>query len=329
MRIGLWIPTFAQGAVDGGTDDLRDNAIRAEQLGFDSLWAIDHMLPTTGVHESSWHDPLISLAHAAAVTGRIELGTAALVAGVRHPVALAKQLGTLAALAGDRVALGAGSGWFPPEYEAFGYRIEERRGRTDECLRALRGLLDNDVFGFDGRHWSFEPLSIVPRPRWRLPILVAGGSRLPEAGSAHDRPTMAASVLARIVEHDGWLAPCAGSEELTAADLELVRDAVRARRGGDEGFRCLHVQWTHVVPTNDRERALAEQLPRFRESIAGDRSSAHLTDCYLLGSVDEIRARIERVRRAGFDDLVIGPVTPDPEQIELIHEVANTTAVLS
>jgi alkanesulfonate monooxygenase SsuD/methylene tetrahydromethanopterin reductase-like flavin-dependent oxidoreductase (luciferase family) len=328
VRIGLWIPTFAQGAVDGGDGDLRAQAIRAERLGFDSIWTIDHMLPTAGVHVASWQDPLMCLAHLAAVTDKVELGTASLVAGVRHPVALAKQLGTLAALAGPRVALGAGSGWFPPEYEAFGYAIDERRGRTDECLRAVRGLLDREAFGFDGAHWSFEPVSIVPRPSWHLPILVAGGSRLPEAGSDHDRPTMAPSVLARILEHDGWLAPCAGAESLTLADMELVRTAVREAGGGDDGFRYAHVQWTHIVPTDDRERALAEQLPRFRESIGGERSPEHLTDCYLLGSVEEIRARIERTRAAGFDDLVIGPVTADPEQIELIHEVAHTTAVL-
>jgi alkanesulfonate monooxygenase SsuD/methylene tetrahydromethanopterin reductase-like flavin-dependent oxidoreductase (luciferase family) len=322
VRIGLWLPTFATGPVEGADRTVAEGARRAEELGFDSIWTIDHLLPTVGVHATSWYDPLIALAHAAATTERVELGTASLVAGIRHPIALAKQLASLAALAGPRVALGAGSGWYPPEYEALGYRIQERRGRTDECLQAIRGLLDNSSSAFEGRFWSFEETALVPRPTWHLPILVAGGSRLPEAGSDHDRPTMARSVLERIVAHDGWLAPCAGSEELTLRDLETVRTAVERDRVTDSEFRYAHVQWTYVIDTDDRERALAEQLGPFRELSGPERSPDQLAECYLMGSIADIRARIERMRAAGFDELIIGPANADPEQLELIAEVA-------
>jgi len=320
MKIGLWLPTFAAASTRDPDRLPIAAAARAEDLGFDSLWTLDHLLPAERVHATSWYDPLIVLAAAAATTESIELGTASLVVGFRHPFALAKQLASIAALAGPRVSLGASSGWYEEEYRLFGYEMRERGPRTDECLRAVRRLLDEPVVTFEGRYWTFVDASLVPRPAWHVPILVGGGSRLPEAGSEYDVPVMAKPVLARIVEHDGWLAPCAGTEALTLADLATVRAAT-----GDAGksdFRYLHVQWIHVVDTDDREEALAAQLPALRQIMGHDRSDEHLGQCYLTGSRDDISARISRLRDAGFDELILGPVSADPAQLELIADVA-------
>jgi alkanesulfonate monooxygenase SsuD/methylene tetrahydromethanopterin reductase-like flavin-dependent oxidoreductase (luciferase family) len=324
MKIGLWLPTFAPASTQDADRLPIAAAARAEDLGFDSLWTLDHLLPTERVHATSWYDPLVALAAAAATTDSIELGTASLVVGFRHPFALAKQLASIAALAGPRVSLGASSGWYEEEYRLFGYEMRERGPRTDECLRAVRRLLDEPVVTFEGRYWTFADASLVPRPAWHVPILVGGGSRLPEAGSEYDVPIMAKPVLARIVEHDGWLAPCAGTETLTLADLATVRAA--AADAGKSDFRCLHVQWIHVVDTDDGEEALAAQLPALRQIMGRERSDEHLAQCYLTGSRDDIYARIGSLRDAGFDDLILGPVSADPAQLELIADVALTRA---
>jgi alkanesulfonate monooxygenase SsuD/methylene tetrahydromethanopterin reductase-like flavin-dependent oxidoreductase (luciferase family) len=320
MRIGLWLPTFAPSTAATPDHTPTLAAKRAEQLGFNSIWTLDHLLPASQVHSTSWYDPLIALAAAAAVTETIELGTASLVVGFRHPFALAKQLASLAALAGPRVSLGASSGWYEGEYHLFGIDMSERGRRTDECLRALRQLLDRPSVTFHGRYWQLDDVSLVPRPGWRLPILVGGGSRMPEAGSAYDRPSLARSVLTRILEHDGWLAPCSGREDLTLTDLATVQQAVAD--AGKPNFRYLHVQWLHIVETDDREAALDAQLPAFRQIMGADRSDRHLSECYLTGSLDDISERIQRLRNAGFDDLILGPVTNDPKQLELIADVA-------
>jgi alkanesulfonate monooxygenase SsuD/methylene tetrahydromethanopterin reductase-like flavin-dependent oxidoreductase (luciferase family) len=295
-------------------------AARAEQLGFDSVWTLDHLLPATKVHATSWYDPLIALAATASATETIELGTASLVVGFRHPFVLAKQLASIAAVAGPRVSLGAGSGWHEEEYRLFGFDMRQRGRRTDECLRALRQLLEQPSVTFEGRYWQLRDARLVPRPAWHVPILVGGGSRLPEAGSEYDLPSIAPRVLARIVEHDGWLAPCSGSEALTLGDLATVRRAVAHAR--KRQFRYLHVQWIHVVDTDDREEALAAQLPAFRQVMGRERSDEHLIECYLMGAVGDIATRIGRLREAGFDDLILGPVSPDPEQLELVAELA-------
>lgn len=327
MRVGLWLPTFAPTTVSSADVSIGRLAARAEQLGFDSLWTLDHLLPTEMVHSASWYDPLMVLAHAAATTERIELGTASLVVGFRHPVWLAKQLATLAALAGPRVTLGASSGWFAKEYEVFGYSIDERGGRTDECLKAVRALLDQTAVTFSGRFWSFADVTIVPRPTWHVPILVGGGSRIADAGSEHDFAFLAGSVLRRICMNDGWLAPCSGDESLTFSDLKVVREAAKAT--AKHGLRCVQIQWTHIVDTDDREKALASQLPALRKVMGAQRQELELEKTYLTGSLSDIRSHIERLALAGFDDLVIGPVTSDPAQLELIAAVTRDSAGVS
>jgi alkanesulfonate monooxygenase SsuD/methylene tetrahydromethanopterin reductase-like flavin-dependent oxidoreductase (luciferase family) len=282
---------------------------------------IDHPLAGAEIHATSWHDPLVTLAAAAGCTERVRLGTAVLVAGIRHPVALAKQLAGLACLAGDRVALGAASGWYAKEYEVFGWSIRERRGRTDECLEAVRRLLEESEVSFHGRHWRFDGATIQPRPAWRVPVYVGGGTRLPDAGSGHDVAYLAGSVLRRIVAWDGWIAPCAGDEAATLRDLQAVDQALALAGRGADRFRRVHVQWVHLVDTDDRERALREQLPAFRRTMGDRHGDQHLQRTYLTGSLEDVRGRLRRCAEAGFDEVVLGPVRRDLGQVELLGEL--------
>jgi alkanesulfonate monooxygenase SsuD/methylene tetrahydromethanopterin reductase-like flavin-dependent oxidoreductase (luciferase family) len=273
------------------------------------------------IHAMSWHDPLVSLAAAAGCTERVRLGTAVLVAGIRHPVALANQMAALACLAGERVVLGAASGWHAKEYEVFSWSIGERRGRTDECLAATRLLLEQSSVTFHGKYWRFEAATVQPRPAWRLPIYIGGGTRLPAAGSSHDVPWLAGSVLSRIIAWDGWIAPCAGDEDATYQDMRSVdRALATAGRGGDP-FTRVHVQWVHLVDTDDREAALREQLPAFRRTMGSWHDDEHLQRTYLTGSLTDIRERLRRLEDAGFDEVVLGPVSRDLGQVELLGEL--------
>ena len=150
---------------------------------------------------------------------------------------------------------------------------------------------------------------------------------MPGAGSAHDRPVMVASVLRRILRWDGWLAPCAGSDDLTFHDLEAVRLGLRERvEEPRRPFQLAQVQWTHVVDTHDREQALRVQLPLFRSLMGGGHRDEHFTQSYLLGSIDDVRRRVGRLREAGFEELIVGPVTHDPAQMELIADVFRGAA---
>lgn len=314
LEIDLWLPTFGAGVADGPDQLICDAARLAESLGFGGLWTIDHPLAGAEIHDVSWLEPLTALSAVAAVTDRIRLGTAILVAGIRHPIWLAKQLATLALVAGDRVTLGAASGWYGKEYESLGVSIQQRRALTDECLEATRQLLETPSVTFSGTGWSFEDVSIAPRPGWRIPFYIGGGSRLPDAGSENDVAHLSPSVLNRVARYEGWLAPCAGSEQVTIDDLAQVQATV----DGSASFGFSHVQWVHLVDTDDRDRALDEQIPAFRQTMGSWQSREHLERTYLTGSIGDIRARLRRLHIAGFDNVILGPVVRDLDQIELL-----------
>ena len=148
-----------------------------------------------------------------------------------------------------------------------------------------------------------------------VPILVGGGSRLTHAGSDRDVARLSL-VLDRIARWEGWIAPCAGSLDATLADLRTV-EARLSSAGSADSHRLVHVQWVHVVDTDDRERALAEQLPAFRAAKGDGQTDEQLQRSFLLGSVGDIRERLATLAAAGFDEVVLGPVTRDPEQVEL------------
>src|SRR5436309_13217732 len=83
----------------------------------------------------------MTLAHAAAVTSRIKLGTSILVLPTHNPVVLAKEIATLQHLSGGRFVYGVGTGWYAPEFESTGGTIKQRGRRTDEVLEASMRLL--------------------------------------------------------------------------------------------------------------------------------------------------------------------------------------------
>jgi probable F420-dependent oxidoreductase len=176
MRFGVAVPNYRRLA---SPDNLRHVATRSEALGFDSLWVTDHVVvpePYREMFGSTVYDPLSVLAFLAAVTRRVELGTAVLVIPYRDPVNVAKQLATIDNLAGGRLVVGTGAGWAREEFEALGVAYDERGPMTDEYLRAILELWTNPNPSFDGRYVRFHDVHAEPRPlRQPHPPLLVGG----------------------------------------------------------------------------------------------------------------------------------------------------------
>ena len=155
-------------------------ARRAEELGYGSWWAQDHVVlptapgapidPTTPVV-----DALVHLAHVAAVTSRMTLGTAVLVLPQRNPLVLAKQAASLDVLSGGRFVLGVGAGWLEPELAALGVPLGERGARTDEYLDTMATLWHDPAPQFHGRHVDLAGIDAHPRPT-NLRVVVGGRS---------------------------------------------------------------------------------------------------------------------------------------------------------
>jgi alkanesulfonate monooxygenase SsuD/methylene tetrahydromethanopterin reductase-like flavin-dependent oxidoreductase (luciferase family) len=323
LRFGVWIPSYAW-ADDPGTREsvaehvarLRDSIERCEAHGID-VWVIDHLLSAPGLYGNAWLEPLNMLSFAAALTRRVRLGTGILVLPVRHPVMLAKEISTLCHLSEGRYLFGVGPGWYAREYEVTGSRIEERGRRTDELIDAVLLLLSQPNASFHGRHYQFTDVTIDPRPP-RLPeIWVSGGSRIPDPGE-HDVPTLAGTVADRIVKAGYWLSRCSGKQEWVKRDWQDLQAHAR-RRGRDPGTLVFgHCNFTHLVETASHAKALEASRGPFLRAMGTHRTWEHLQECYMAGSIDHINARIADLAGAGLEYLVLGPVSDDPGQIDLV-----------
>ncbi|OLT15778.1 LLM class F420-dependent oxidoreductase [Pseudonocardia sp. CNS-139] len=141
----------------------------AEDLGYGSWWALDHLVLPSGPDAPPYAgmpvvEPLVHLAHVAAVTSRIELGTAVVILPQRNPVVLAKQAASVDVLSGGRLLLGVGSGWLEAEMSAVGVPMAERGARSDEYLDAMTALWTADAPAFAGRFVAFADVDARPRP---------------------------------------------------------------------------------------------------------------------------------------------------------------------
>ncbi|WP_211241408.1 LLM class F420-dependent oxidoreductase [Pseudonocardia spinosispora] len=166
-----------------GPAEAVDLARRAEELGYRSWWAGDHVvLPSPRTADSPMAptdpilDPLIHLGYVAAVTERIELATGIVILPQRNPLVLAKQVASLDVLSGGRMTLGVGAGYLEPEMTAVGVPMAARGRRTDEYLDAMTALWTSPEPQFRGRFVSFGQVDAHPRPvREGGPKVVIGG----------------------------------------------------------------------------------------------------------------------------------------------------------
>lgn len=125
-----------------------------------------------------WPDPWTAIAAMAAVTKRLSFLTNIFILPARNPVLVAKQIGTVAAIAGGRVALGVGTGWMKEEFELLEVDFHTRGKRLNEGIEVLRTLWKGGMVEYHGKHYDFDRLEMSPVPPSPVPILVGGLSEV-------------------------------------------------------------------------------------------------------------------------------------------------------
>jgi probable F420-dependent oxidoreductase len=185
MKLGL-------GLFWGGQEpnDLAMIARRADELGYESLWIWEHVVypkeirsrylytpdgsPPFADHRTL--DPFVTLAHLAAVTSKIRLGTNIYVLPLRNPFLTARAVLTLDVLSRGRITLGAGVGWLEEEFQLLGQDFRSRGARADECAQVLKALWTQDEPEFHGKHFDFGPVRFDPKPVQKpYPPIIFGG----------------------------------------------------------------------------------------------------------------------------------------------------------
>ena len=126
--------------------------------------------------DGNWLEPLVFLATVAATTTRIRLGTAVLLAALRRPAVLAKQLATMDVLSGGRVDLGVGVGWQREEYEAVGLAFEDRGRLLDHTLEVCQLLWTQQRAAYDAPELTFDGIHQMPKPLrpGGIPVWISG-----------------------------------------------------------------------------------------------------------------------------------------------------------
>lgn len=316
MKVAVWAPMQAWPDLRyEDTRTLRDIARRVEDLGFAGLWTYDHLVKGTGLYSVGWLEPLTVLAHAAACTSTIDLGTAVLVAPVREPVLLAKQLSTLQYLSGGRVVFGAGAGWNPKEFEAVGVDIRERGRRTDEILDIVRELLSGRSVSWDTDAYRLDEVQIEPAVPHAQPVWYGGGSKPSADGGTTG---IVPAVLRRIVAADGWISRGAAPLELIRDDWRTIRDA--AEEAGRPAPTFAHCNYLHVVDSSDRDAVLHEQVRAYRRILGPNATAESIGRTHFLGTIDELVTDLRRYADAGVEYLILGMLDYLPEQLELWAE---------
>lgn len=193
LKVGLLLPHWT-GAMGGATPRWRDIlafAQRAEAVGFDSLWTVDHLVVRLAAVLRQFGSPVPAaledapphgywecwslLAALAATTPRVELGSLVTCAGYRNPALLAKMAATVDEVSGGRLILGLGAGDFESEHHAFGYRWNRRIGRFEEALAIIAPLLREGRVDFEGAHYRVRECELRPRgPRPHGPPILIG-----------------------------------------------------------------------------------------------------------------------------------------------------------
>ncbi|NUT38870.1 MAG: TIGR03619 family F420-dependent LLM class oxidoreductase [Thermoactinospora sp.] len=170
----------------------KDVAVAADELGFESVWAPEHLVFTTDLSTATYpgtSDPGIKpatpvfdapafLCWLAGLTRRIRLGTAVHLFALRHPFVSARAFATLDVISTGRAICGVGAGWYRGEWDAAGVPFETRGARLDEALRIARRLWSEPVVEHSGEFYTFPEVAFEPKPvQHRLPVLAGGESR--------------------------------------------------------------------------------------------------------------------------------------------------------
>ncbi|MET4165420.1 MULTISPECIES: LLM class F420-dependent oxidoreductase [Gordonia] len=188
MRIGITSPIVTQvpgvageWEASAGIAELADIAAAADHLGFEYLTCSEHVaVPTevAAVRGGTYWDPLATFGFIAARTRRIRLLTQVLVLGYHHPLEIAKRYGTLDAISGGRLTLGAGVGSLREEFELLGADFSGRGELADDALRALRVAMSQSEPRYEGTHYRFGGMLIDPHAvQSDVPIWIGGRTK--------------------------------------------------------------------------------------------------------------------------------------------------------
>ena len=232
-QLSTSLPSFS--AEDpGGWEHLRARVVVADRAGVDRVVCSDHVVygenleaygdPKKGGQaggkqptgpDGHWLDPFTVLTWVAGQTQRVRLGTNIMIAPLRRPVVLAKELATLDVLSGGRVDLGVGVGWQKEEYDAAGLDYTRRGKLLDHTLAVMQTLWREQRASYDDEFLSFDAIHQMPKP------LQAGGVPIWVSGTLND------NVVRRLARFGSAWIPWGDAAADLPSSIPAIKQALR------------------------------------------------------------------------------------------------------
>ena len=281
MNLGIALPILANIEVK----DQLGLAIKAEELGFKSVWASDHIIipeEWKGRFSDIFPDPFIILTAISQNTKKIKIGTSAIILPYRNPIIVAKMCSTLDHFSDGRLICTVAPGWMKEEFDVLTIPYEGRIPRTIEYIEILKSLWSNDPSSdFDGDFFSFSNVSFQPKPiQEHLPIWMGGN---------HDK------AIERSVDFaDGWQPIWFSAEELKVK-MKYLKEYSEKKEKSLKNFQ---------VSLRNRIRI-----------TSGDSDSKENPPTALIGKKDEVIEKILTYKELNINEIVLDFITSDKNEI--------------
>ena len=295
MKIGVTIPN------NWGVQDpqqVLEFGPLAENLGFDSIWVMDHLFNTGYIRERledrPYYHPMSTLSYLAATTSKVILGTSVLVLPYHNPVELAKYVATLDQISGGRVTLGVGVGAMTEEFDALGISMRNRGSLTNECIDMMKELWSSNLPKYQSNRWDFSDLYFSPKPlQESIPIWVGGSSP--------------GAIRRTALRGDGWHPTGLSAEDYALTKRQIIDIATAAGRDSSK------MEWSTRVEVEVHGKPSSERASS-RSTLPGD----HL---------DIVTAGIKSYEEAGVKHIVLALNSGDVDALKRLMETIASEVI--
>jgi F420-dependent oxidoreductase-like protein len=298
MKFGLQHPMFNFDYDGGNTaqivDYLKNLIVKAENIGFDSFWVMDHFhqIPFIGKPEEPMLEGWTTISVLAGMTTRIKLGT--LVTGVlyRHPSVLAKIAATLDVLSKGRLFMGIGASYFEEEAQAYGIPFypsnQERLQRLEEAIQVIRKMwTEEPSASFEGKYYQIRNAYCNPKPIQKPspPILVGGSG---------ERKTL--KIVAKYADACNLF----GSIETIKRKLNALREHCKSIGRDYDSILKTKLDLVVIDDSEEIARKRAQQFYRgIPEQLIRDREFA------TYGTRESVSKQIQALEEVGIQYLIV------------------------
>ena len=307
----------------------KENIVKAaqnsEELGFDTIWLHDHVVWSSEMHrhhissgateaitdaqEANFFECMTTMSYLAAKTKDIQIGVACLVMPLRNPIYAAKQCATLDHLCDGRLLVGVGLGSKATressEFDVFEVPIKGRGNRTDEYIEAMKAIWTQPMASYEGKYLKFDNAEIHPKPvqKPHPPVWVGGWM---------DQAAVRAGRYG-----EGWIPGWLSPKEM-ARGCEILRNTAEDAGRDPAGIKIAVEKLAAIARTRDEAMTLA--LPTIRESShTYERDVDNIQfalDRHIIGSVDDVRRRIDEFIEAGVQHFELKLIYPDMDTMQ-------------